>query len=246
LTFASYPSLEDKHVFVTGGATGIGAELVRAFAAQGARVGFCDIQHGAGEELAAEIGAETRFRRLDVTDVPTLQAAIRALGRVDILLNNVANDARQDPLATTPESWRACIAVNLDATFFAAQAAIPLMISHGGGAIVNFSSINAILGPEDMPGYVAAKAGMLGLTKALARQYGVDRIRVNSILPGWIVTERQLETWLTREAEAEWSRVIMLKDRILPRDVANLALFLAADDSRMITGQQFVVDAGRV
>jgi NAD(P)-dependent dehydrogenase (short-subunit alcohol dehydrogenase family) len=136
------------------------------------------------------------------------------------------------------------MAVNLDCGFFAAQAAIPLMPA--GGAIINFSSINALLGPAGMPAYVAAKSAIVGLTKALARQYGPDGIRVNAILPGWVVTQRQLDLWLTPEAEADWMEQVALKQRILPEDVANLALFLAADDSRMITGQAMVIDGGRV
>jgi NAD(P)-dependent dehydrogenase (short-subunit alcohol dehydrogenase family) len=139
------------------------------------------------------------------------------------------------------------MAVTLDCAFFASQAAIALMRAGGaGGAIINFSSINALLGPDEMPGYVTAKAGLLGMTKALARQYGVDGIRVNTILPGWVVTQRQLDLWLTEEAEAAWMDQVCLKQRIEPRDVANLALFLASDDSRMITNQQFVIDGGRV
>jgi D-xylose 1-dehydrogenase len=248
LSGAVYPALMGRAVFITGGATGIGAELVRAFVEQGSLVSFCDIAGDAGTELASELGAH--YARVDVTDVPVLQAAVRAAhkvhGRLDILINNVANDTRHAPLTVTPEFWRQCMAVNLDATFFASQAAIPIMQAAGGGSIINFSSINALLGPEEMPGYVSAKAGLLGLTKALARQYGVDHIRVNAILPGWVVTERQLDKWLTPEAEAEWSKLVAIKDRIQPRDVANLALFLADDGSVRITGQQFIIDAGRV
>jgi D-xylose 1-dehydrogenase len=245
---ALYPALMGRAVFITGGATGIGAELVRAFAEQGALVSFCDIAGDAGAVLASELGAH--YAHVDVTEVSALQAAVRAAheqhGRLDILINNVANDTRHAPLTVTPEFWRQCMAVNLDATFFAAQAAIPIMQAAGGGSIINFSSINALLGPEEMPGYVSAKAGLLGLTKALARQYGVDHIRVNAILPGWVVTERQLDKWLTPEAEAEWSKLVAIKDRIQPRDVANLALFLADEGSARITGQQFIIDAGRV
>jgi D-xylose 1-dehydrogenase len=248
LSGALYPALKGRAVFITGGATGIGAELVRAFVEQGSLVSFCDIAGDAGTELAGELGAH--YARVDVTDVSALQAAVHSAhelyGRLDILINNVANDTRHAPLTVTPEFWRQCMAVNLDATFFAAQAAIPIMQAAGGGSIINFSSINALLGPEEMPGYVSAKAGLLGLTKALARQYGVDHIRVNAILPGWVVTERQLDKWLTPEAEAEWSKLVAIKDRIQPRDVANLALFLADDGSARITGQQFVIDAGRV
>jgi D-xylose 1-dehydrogenase len=248
LSAALYPALKGRAVFITGGATGIGAELVRAFVEQGALVSFCDIADETGAVLASELGAHYAY--VDVTEVSALQAAVRAAyelhGRLDILINNVANDTRHAPLTVTPEFWRQCMAVNLDATFFASQAAIPIMQAAGGGSIINFSSINALLGPEEMPGYVSAKAGLLGLTKALARQYGVDHIRVNAILPGWVVTERQLDKWLTPEAEAEWSKLVAIKDRILPRDVANLALFLADEGSARITGQQFIIDAGRV
>jgi D-xylose 1-dehydrogenase len=241
---ATYPSLKGRSIFITGGATGIGAELVRAFAAQGAQVRFVDLDAESGVALATETGAH--FTRVDVTDTTALKASITATERIDILINNVANDTRHDPLAVTEDYWRRCMAVNLDAAFFASQTVIPVMQANGGGSIINFSSINAVLGPEGMPGYVTAKAGLLGMTKALARQYGVDHIRVNTILPGWVVTERQLETWLTPEAEAEWSKLVAIKNRIQPPDVASLALFLAADDSAMITGQQFIIDAGRV
>ena len=241
---ATYPSLRDRTVFITGGATGIGEELVRAFAAQHARVHFIDIDHAAGTQLAATVGA--RFDCVDVTDTARLKTAILAAGPVNILINNVGDDTRHDPLAVTEQSWRQCLAVNLDPVFFAAQTVIPMMQAAGGGAIINFSSINALIGPGQMPGYVTAKAGLLGMTKALARQYGADRIRVNALLPGWVVTDRQLDQWLTPEAESAWSELIAIKERILPSHVASLALFLAADDSCMITGQQFIIDAGRV
>lgn len=252
--FATYPSLRGKRVFITGGATGIGAAMVEAFAQQGAVVGHIDLAEAAADELGralAEQGLTNPwFRQVDVSDVTALQGAIRdfaaAAGGLDVLVNNVANDTRHDPLETTPERWRSLLAINLDCTFFASQAAIGLMRGQGGGSIVNFSSINALLGPAQMPAYVAAKSGIVGLTKALARQYGADGIRVNSILPGWVVTQRQLDLWLTPEAEAEWMEQVALKDRIAPRDVANLALFLASDDSRMITNQDFVIDGGRV
>ncbi len=245
---ASYPGLHGRSVFITGGATGIGAELVRAFAEQGSLVSFCDIADHEGNMLAQDVGAH--YAHVDVSDVEALQSAIKTANQVygclDILINNVAHDVRHAPLEVTPDFWRQCMAVNLDAAFFASQAAIPIMQVAGGGSIINFSSINALLGPEEMPGYVTAKAGLLGLTKALARQYGVDHIRVNAILPGWVVTQRQLDTWLTPEAETEWSKLVAIKDRILPRDVANLALFLADEGSARITGQQFIIDAGRV
>lgn len=253
--FATYPSLAARKVFITGGATGIGAAMVEAFAEQGAVVGHLDRAEDAAELLASQIEQTGRmrpwFRCVDVTDAPALKAAIgdfaAEVGGIDVLVNNVANDTRHDPLSMTEDGWRQCMAVNLDAAFFASQRAVELMRGTGtGGAIINFSSINALLGPSEMPGYVTAKAGLLGLTKAFARQFGGDRIRVNTILPGWVVTQRQLDLWLTEEAEAEWNEQVCLKQRIEPRDAANLALFLASDDSRMITNQHFVIDGGRV
>jgi NAD(P)-dependent dehydrogenase (short-subunit alcohol dehydrogenase family) len=246
--FATYPSLAGRRVFITGGATGIGAALVTAFAAQGAVVGHVDLAADAAAALADGLAAALWFRALDVSDTPALKAAIAdfaaAAGGLEVLINNVANDSRHDPLAVDEARWRGLMAVNLDCGFFATQAAIRLMPA--GGCIINFSSINALLGPAGMPAYVAAKSAVVGLTKALARQYGPDGIRVNAVLPGWVVTQRQLDLWLTPEAEAEWMSQVALKQRILPEDVANLALFLAADDSRMITGQALVIDGGRV
>ena len=245
---ATYPRLAGRRVFITGGATGIGAALVTAFAAQGAVVGHVDLAADAAAALADGLAAALWFRALDVTDTPALQAAIAdyaaAAGGLDVLINNVANDSRHDPLSVDEARWRGLMAVNLDCGFFATQAAIRLMPA--GGCIINFSSINALLGPAGMPAYVAAKSAIVGLTKALARQYGPDGIRVNAILPGWVVTQRQLDLWLTPEAESEWMQQVALKQRILPEDVANLALFLAADNSRMITGQALVIDGGRV
>lgn len=255
LEYATYPSLSGRRVFITGGATGIGAAMVEAFSEQGAIVGHLDLAVDAAEALADRLEttgkARPWFARVDVTDASALKAAIAdfavAAGGFDVLVNNVANDTRHDPLETSEDSWRKCMAVNLDCAFFASQRAVELMRSVGkGGAIVNFSSINAVLGPEGMPGYVTAKAGLLGMTKALARQYGMDGIRVNTILPGWVVTQRQLDLWLTEDAEAAWMEQVCLKQRIEPRDAANLALFLASDDSRMITNQHFVIDGGRV
>jgi NAD(P)-dependent dehydrogenase (short-subunit alcohol dehydrogenase family) len=251
-TPATYPSLHGKRAFITGGATGIGASLVAGFAAQGVRLSFVDLAREAGQALAdklAQSGESVRFQHLDVTDTTALQSAIAesaaALGGLDILINNVANDQRHQTEGFSAEDWRRNLAVNLDPTFFAAQAARPFMSAAGGGAILNFSSINALLGPSDMPAYVTAKAGILGLTKALAREFGAERIRVNAILPGWVVTERQLHLWLSPEAEAAWAEMCCLKDRILPEDVTRLALFLCADDARMITAQAFQIDAGR-
>ena len=248
MTFATYPSLNHRAVFVTGGASGIGASFVRAFQAQGADVAFVDLQATSGEALADEL-AGPWFRCCDVTDPQALQAAIRdaaaALGPITILINNVANDARQAAAAMTPEDWRASLAVNLDPAFIAAVAVRPMMQAAGGGSIINVSSINALLGPAQLAAYSAAKGALNTLSKSLAREWGADNIRVNALSPGWVVTQRQLDLWLTPQAEAEWMRQVALQARIQPEDVARLALFLAADDSHMITGQNLVIDGGR-
>ena len=251
---ASYPSLNGRTVFITGGATGIGACMVRQFAEQGGRTGFIDVDEQSARNVVADVRERgfypPWFRRVDVRDVGPLKAAIvdfaNAHGGLSVLVNNVADDSRHSPLEVTEESWRNGLSINLDSAFFASQTAIPIMQGAGQGSIINFSSINALIGPTEMPGYVAAKSALLGLTKALARHYGPDGIRFNAILPGWVATERQLATWLTEDAEREWMKSVALKRRIEPEDVANLALFLASDDSSTITNQFFVIDGGRL
>jgi NAD(P)-dependent dehydrogenase (short-subunit alcohol dehydrogenase family) len=243
---AVYPSLAGKAVFVTGGASGIGEAFVEAFAAQGAKVAFVDIQIGIGRELAERLGAW--FRACDVSDPEALQRAVRdaahAMGALDVLVNNVADDTRAAAAGMTPADWRKALAVNLDPAILASTAAFPLM-EERGGVILNISSINAMLGPPGLAAYVAAKGAVNALTKSLAREWGHKNIRVNAISPGWVVTPRQLKLWLTPEAEAEWMREVALKRRIQPDDIARLALFLASDDSAMITGQNLVIDGGR-
>ncbi|WP_296819921.1 SDR family oxidoreductase [Brevundimonas sp.] len=246
--YARYPSLEGRSVFITGGSSGIGACMVAEYARQGAKVAFVGLDVAAGEKV--EAGAPgSWFKRCDVTDAPALEATLAAAaerhGPVTILVNNVANDTRHKAAETTLEQWHRGLAVNLDPAFICSRAVYPGMVEAGGGAILNISSINALLGPAEMPTYVAAKGAINALTKALAREWGPQKIRVNTVSPGWIVTERQLALWLTPEAEAEWMEQVALKERILPEDVARLCLFLSADDSRMITGQNFVIDGGR-
>lgn len=249
----NYPSLAGEAVFITGGSTGIGAAMVEAFALQGAKVGFIDLNNESAEQLVHKLETETGnrpwFQKVDVIDVPSFQAAINVaideLGPLLALINNVANDTRHSPLKMSEDGWRKCMAVNLDATFFASQTVFPGMQHEGRGSIINFSSINAMLAQANMAGYVTAKAGVIGMTKALARDFGAAGIRVNAILPGWVVTDRQLDKWLTPEEEAAWMQQVALQKRLLPEDVANLALFLAADDSAMITGQSFTIDGGR-
>lgn len=247
--FATYPSLKDRTVFITGGASGIGKTFVAEFHAQGAKVAFVDLKQADGDKLMAELGGNAWFKVCDVTDAKALEAAIaeagQALGPITVLINNVANDTRQVTAEMTAETWRKDLAVNLDPVFIASHAVYPMMKAAGGGAIVNVSSINALLGPEKLAGYVAAKGGINSLSKTLAHEWGVDKIRVNALSPGWVITPRQLELWLTPEAEAEWMKLTALKDRIMPEDIARAAMFLASDDSRMLTGQNIVVDGGR-
>jgi len=246
--FARYPSLIGRTVFITGGASGIGAAMVEAFHGQGACVGFIDRDAAAAQALAARLPGAW-FRIVDVRDADALDAAVgaaaEAIGSIQVLVNNVADDTRHVALDTDAAAWRDGLAVNLDPTFLAGRAVQPGMVAAGGGAIINLSSINALFGPPGMAAYVAAKAAILGLTKALAREWGAAGIRVNAISPGWVATPRQLDLWLTPEAEADWARQTALSGRIMPDDVARLALFLAADDSAKITGQNFVIDAGR-
>ncbi len=255
-TRATYPSLKDRKIIVTGGASGIGAAMVEAFLRQGAVIGFLDIDAAAGEVLGARLSqkypdcASPWFQQIDVTDIDALQRAIhifsRTVGGLDVLINNAANDSRHDPLETTQDSWRKNLAINLDSAFFGSQTAIEIMTKRGGGSIINLGSINSIMGLPNMPGYIAAKSALVGLTKSLASQYGEQNIRVNIIQPGWVATDRQLESWLTKEAEQEWMKQTAIQTRIQPDDIASLALFLASDDSVMITKQSFVIDGGHV
>lgn len=244
-----YKDLAGQHVFITGGATGIGAEMVRAFAAQGARVSFIDFDGENAAKLCNDTGSKLWFREVDVTNVAALEKsiadAVEEFGPIYALINNVGNDTRHSPDDMDEGAWRKAMAVNLDPVFFASKSAFKGMSQNNGGSIINLSSITALMGPENMSAYVTAKAAIIGMTKALASDYGDDNVRVNAILPGWVVTDRQLELWLTAEAEAEWSKHVALKDRLMPADVAKLALFLASIDSKMITAQKFVIDAGR-
>ena len=251
---ARYPSLAGRAVFITGGATGIGAAFVQAFAAQRARVGFVDINEGAAAALADEIAARGDprpwFRRCDVTDPPALADAVAAagatVGPIRVLVNNAANDDRHSLDDVTPDYWRQRLAINLDHHLFASQAVAPGMAAAGGGAIVNMGSITWVIGQGDLPAYSTAKAGIVGLTRALARRLGEDRIRVNCVMPGAILTERQKRLWLTPDYEAEIMARQCLKRHLAPDDVARLVLFLASDDASAITSQSYIVDGGWV
>ena len=244
---ASYPSLAGKRVLITGGATGIGAGLVEAFAAQGSHVAFVDVAEEAGRALAEQLGEQTHFRRCDLTDVAalpdTIGALVEKLGGLDVLVNNAANDDRHTIAEVTPAYWDDRMAVNLRHLFFAAQAAVPHLKAAGGGAIVNFGSISWHLGLPELVLYQTAKAAIEGMTRSMARDLGRDNIRVTTIVPGNVQTPRQ-EKWYTPEGEAEIVAAQCLDGRIQPADVAALALFLASDDARMCTGHEYFVDAG--
>jgi NAD(P)-dependent dehydrogenase (short-subunit alcohol dehydrogenase family) len=247
VSFANYPSLKGRVVFVSGGASGIGADIVEAFAAQGARVAFVDLQKDAGEALSVRVGA--LFVQADVTDIPALQAAIaevRArLGPVGVLVNNAANDQRHAVDDVTVEFWDHTQNVNLRHHFFAAQAVRAHMRELGGGSIVNLSSIAWRFGSGEMPAYATAKAAVLGLTRALARALGPDNIRVNAVEPGAVMTERQRQLWYKTEESVQVMVDRQLIRRVLlGEEIARMILFLASDDSRMITKQSFIVDAG--
>jgi NAD(P)-dependent dehydrogenase (short-subunit alcohol dehydrogenase family) len=250
-TDARYPSLQDRAVLITGGATGIGATLVEQFVAQGARVGFIDIDAASGEALAARL-KEARhapaFVAADLTDIGTLDRAIDALrariGPITVLLNNAANDKRHQIDETTPESWDAGIAVNLKHQFFAAKNVAADMKAAGGGSIVNFGSVSWKLKQGGMPVYTTSKSAVQGLTRSLARDFGPFNIRVNTLVPGWVMTEKQIRLWVDDKSKEEIARGQCINQPLLPEHIARMALFLAADDSKMITAQDIVVDGG--
>ena len=246
--YAVYPSLKGMPVVISGGASGIGEGIVREFAAQGSKVGFVDINEPASKEVAARTGA--LFLKCDIKDVRAYQSALdqvaAKLGTVTVLVNNAAHDERHKLEDVTPEFWDDRIAVNLRHAYFAIQAVVPGMKQAGGGSIVNFSSISYHTMTGNLSVYQAAKAATIGMTRGLARDLGVDRIRLNSITPGWIMTQRQIDLWLTPEAEADLMKAQVLKEKVYPPDIARMALFLASDDSRLISAQNFVVDGGRM
>ena len=248
MEFANYPSLRDRVVFISGGGSGIGASMVEAFVAQGARVAFVDIAREESLALVRKLGGAPLFLECDLTDIRALEAAMgearKALGPIRALINNAANDNRQ-PVETTSEAdWDRSMAVNLKHQFFAARIARRDMAANGGGSIVNFSSTAFKLGLDSLSVYSAAKAAVIGLTTSLAREFGPENIRVNAILPGAVITERQRKLWIS-DADLRYILARQCLNQILLADeVARMALFLAADDSRMITKQGFVVDAG--
>jgi D-xylose 1-dehydrogenase len=253
-SFARYPSLRDRVAFVTGGASGIGEAMVEAFAAQNAKVAFLDVQDDAAEQLIRRIEssglAAPTYLHCDLTDIEELQQAvakvIERFGTVDILVNNAAIDTRHSIEEVTSASWDQSIGVNLKPQFFMAQGVIPAMKKARRGSIINMSSISWIIPSTGLPVYVTAKAAIVGMTRALAHELGADNIRVNAVLPGAILTERQKQLWFTPAYEQQVLSNQALKRLIYPEEVARLVLFLAADDSAAITNQSYVIDGGWV
>ena len=252
LRLARYPSLHGQRVFITGGGSGIGAAVVEAFAEQGAQVAFVDFAQEDSEALIQKVVAAGHvkpwWRLCDVRDVSALQAAIEAavaeLGDFFTLVNNVARDDRHSLEAVTPEYWEERMAVNQRPAFFAIQALVPGMKRLGGGSIINFGSTGWQTKGSEFPLYSIAKSSVNGLTRGLAGSLGPYRIRVNTISPGWVMTERQIKLWLNAEGEAAIKRNQCLPDKLQASDVARMALFLASDDGAMCTAQEFKVDAG--
>lgn len=249
---ASYPSLRGKSVFITGGGSGIGGCLTEAFARQGSLVAFVDIAEAASQALVERLETEGLprpwYRNADVTNIPELQSAIqdaaKALGDFHVLVNNVASDDRHNFMDVTPEYYDKRIAVNQRPAYFAIQAVVPGMKKMGGGSIINFGSNSYGAKGRNMSAYTTAKSSVIGLTRGLAAELGEHRIRINVITPGWIMTERQITKWLTPEGEEEIRRNQVLPDKVRPEDVTPMALFLASDDARACSAQEYIVDAG--
>lgn len=250
---ATYPSLKGKSVLVTGGGSGIGAAITRRFAEQGSKVGFIDIAQEPSAKLVAELKAEgfdAHFEHCNLKDIAATKAAIAniraANGPITVLINNAAHDERHPTPEVTEEYFDDRIAVNLKHQFFCAQAVLPDMVAAGGGSIVNFGSVSWMVGQGGMAAYTASKSAVLGLTRSIARDYGIHNIRCNAIAPGWIMTERQLTLWMNPEGEKELMNRQCLKRRLQPDEIARATLFFASDEASACTNQQYVVDGGWV
>lgn len=248
--FATYPCLSGKTVFVTGGAAGIGAEIVKGFAAQGARVGFVDLDADASTSLLDTLEGDHAFQQCDLRDINGLKAAFSALaeelGPAQVLVNNAARDDRHDWREVTEEYWDERMATNLRHMFFAIQSVAPGMIEAGGGSIINMGSNSWWEAGGGFPAYTTAKAAVHGLTRTMARDLGESRIRVNTVVPGWIMTERQKELWVTPEALAKQVDRQCLPDPIDPIYVARMVIFLASDDAAMCSANNFMVEGGSI
>ena len=252
--WAIYPSLKGRSVLVTGGGSGIGAQIVRRFCEQGSKVAFIDIDRGTSEALVQSLEAEEIGRPLfipcDLRDIEALRRAVHeaaaAHGPITVLVNNAARDDRHPWDTVTPEYWDDRFNTNLRHQFFAAQTVYPMMKEQGGGSIINMGSVSWMVGQGGMAAYTAAKSAVLGLTRSLARDWGPDNVRVNSLAPGWIITERQEKLWLTPEGERGLMARQCLKRKLNGDDIARVVLFLAADDSAAMTNQSYIVDGGWV
>jgi NAD(P)-dependent dehydrogenase (short-subunit alcohol dehydrogenase family) len=248
---ATYPDLKDKSVFITGGGAGIGAFLTEGFLAQGAKVSF--VQRSNASEFAAQMKAKYKNAPLaitcDITDIDALQAAMdkaaAAHGVINVVVNNAGDDTRHSLAQTSVQAWDLCQNINLRPHFFTAQKAAQGM-AESGGSIINVSSVSYMMGNAGYPGYVAANAGINGLTRALARELGPQNIRVNSLMPGWVMTDKQLKMWATPESMSQHLEKQCLKTHLKPEDIVGATLFLASSASRMMTGQAMVVDGGVV
>ncbi|AWD21041.1 SDR family NAD(P)-dependent oxidoreductase [Fuscovulum blasticum] len=247
-----YPDLSGASVFVTGGGSGIGAALTEGFLRQGARVAFCQRRDGAAfcDRMAQETGNRPLFLPCDITDLAALRGALdqaaAAHGPITVLVNNAANDQRHKTLETDEAFFDWSIAINLKAYFFAAQAVIPGMQAAGGGAIINFSSISYMMGNAGYPVYTAANSAINGLSRSLAREFGPDRIRVNALAPGWVLTQKQKDLWVTPEGLAAHLARQCLPYALEPEDMVGGCLFLASSASKAMTGQALVIDGGVV
>ena len=250
MKYAKYPSLKDRSVFVTGGASGIGAEIVRAFAAQGSRVGFVDRDTASANALVEAVDGEVAFEECDLCDIEALQRAFAALaeriGPAQALVNNAARDDRHDWREVTAEYWDERFETNLRHMFFAIQAVAPDMIEAGGGSIVNLGSNSWWEASGGFPAYTTAKSAVHGLTRTMARDLGDHRIRVNTVVPGWIMTERQKELWVTPDLIERHRARQCLPDLLEPVHVARMVLFLASDDALMCTANNYMVEAGSI
>ena len=248
---ATYPDLMDKSVFITGGGAGIGAFLTEGFLAQGAKVSF--VQRSNASEFAAQMKAKYKNAPLaitcDITNIDALQAAMdkaaAAHGVINVVVNNAGDDTRHSLAQTSVQAWDLCQNINLRPHFFTAQKAAQGM-AESGGSIINVSSVSYMMGNAGYPGYVAANAGINGLTRALARELGPQNIRVNSLMPGWVMTDKQLKMWATPESMSQHLEKQCLKTHLKPEDIVGATLFLASSASRMMTGQAMVVDGGVV
>ena len=250
--YATFKDLEDTSVFITGGGSGIGASITEGFLSQGAKVTF--VQRSDCDEFLDQVSSKYKhqplFIKCDITNTNDLKDAIsesiRINGGITVLINNAANDSRHTLDELTSEEWDQALNINLKPHFFSAQAVAPSMKAQGGGSIINISSASYLMGNAGYPAYVASKAGITGLTRSLARELGGDGIRVNTLIPGWVLTDRQMKLWVNDEDLASHMKKQCLKEHLMPNDLIDSTLFLASKASRMITGQALVVDGGVV